>query len=516
MKGFLLFLFVVCMATPAGAQIMTHKLERHINGLTLSLIEDYEHELLLLESTGRDASFLYLFKSPSAPVFCDFMGSEDYGKVIPVSDYAAFAINEVHSPSITLKNVVKDKFRFIGGSWKTKVRLKKASDFMDALDSTAVLFSSSDFYDGVDYDLVMTISYDEREDRCVIESIEGGIESDKQFPIGFYQVIGKNDAAKEQLFSNGRPLEYNSFGQAFSTGKVYSRNDDIALRKHTISKNERYEYVKYDFILRKFRARFRYGLTLGSAYKINTADSDLLTNSKASEYGLDLGMAIGHTSLVAWSLNLGAAYTKSSINMEWQNADYFYEAADISSYEYIRSYHLISATEGMRYTDLAFPLYLSMEAGLARFLRLTLDVGVKGYYNWKTEVIPYHIKGSVTGRSRYDKFDAIDADFTRFLDPGSYARRPWDLSAVGSAGLDIKLYSILYLSGKVSYEFGIFQTFPKNKDTNLKQWMVSADNDYPLSYNPNTGEEVASRSFIQSISFSRRALWLNLGLMVKF
>lgn len=516
MKRILILLFPLLLSAPVEAQIMTHQLERHINSLTLSLIEDYEHELLLLETTGRDASFLDLFKSPAAPVYCDFMNSEDYGKVIPASKYAAFAITEVHSPGVVLKNVVKDKIRYRDGSWKTRVRMNKSQEFMDSADTTAVLFSSSEFYDGVDYDLVMTVSYIESEDRCVIESIEGGIQSDRQFPVGFYQVIGKNETSTEQLYSDGRPIRYNSFGQAFTTGKVVPRNDDIALRKHTVAENDRYEFVWYEFIPRYFRARARFGFTLGSAYYINTSNPSLKTDSKASELGIDLGVVMAHTGPLSWSINSGIAYSMSSIDMEWDNAEYSYEAADASKAGYTRSYHVSSATEGIRYSDLAVPLYFSLEAGVTRYFRLTLDAGVKGYYNWKTTVVPYHVRGTVTGRSRFDNFDLIDTDFTRFLDPGSYARRTWDLSAVGSAGLDLKIYGILYVYGKASYEYGIFQTFPKSKDTILKEWMNTQAGEYPLVYNPNMGEEVATRSFIQGISFSRRALWLNFGLMVKF
>lgn len=508
MKRYLILFLFSLLTVPSGAQIMTHGLERRINGQILTLIENYEQESLALES-GYTTSFLDLFVSPSAPVWCDYMGSPAYGTKVPASDYADYAAAGVRSAAITLKDISKGRLHFQDGMWQAEVHLSKSQEFMDG---NEILFSSTEYYGGKDYELTLTVVYNEEEDRCQIRSIDGVVDSDKPFPSGFYQVIQKNETATEQLYASGQPLQYNSFGQAFNTEKLTSRNDDVTLRKRVLSSNERYEYVTYDFVPRIFRARFRYGFTLGGAYHFTTSESFSSLESKASEMGLDLGVAIGHSGRTSWALYTGAALSNSSISIENRSVAYEYEAADAMGYTYQRAYRIQSAAEALQYQDIAVPLYLSMEAGLASFLRLTMDVGVKGYYNWKTSYTPYHVKATVSGRSKVDKFDDIDADFTRFIDPGKYNRRVYDLSAVGSAGLDIRLYKILSVYGKVSYEYGIFESFTSDN----KYWISEDSGEFPLVYNPIVGEEVARRSFIKCISFSRRALWLNVGLMMKF
>lgn len=507
MKKYLILILLSLFAVPSGAQIMTHGLQRHIYGQVITLVETYEQESLTLD--GGSYAFLSLFQSPSAPVFCDFMGSPDYGNTITAEQYAAYAATGVHSPAITLKDVVKDKLRYENGCWQIDVHLKKAQEFMD---ENEILFSSTEFYHGRDYDLTMTVAYDEAEDRCLIRSITGSMDSSRPFPTGFYQVIQKNETSVEPLYASGRPVEYNSFGQAFNTDKLYSRNDDIVLRKRILGKGDRYEYVTYDFVPRMFRARLRYGFTLGNAYNIVSSQSFSEMKSKAWEAGLDLGVSIGHTGKASWALYTGFALSNSSVSIANRTTSYQYEAADATGYTYSRSYRILEATEGMAYQDMMVPLYLSLEAGLASFLRLTFDLGVKGYYNWKTTVTPYHVHATVSGLSSVDRYDEVNTDFSRFIDPGTYNRRPYDLSAVGGAGLDIRLYSILYLFGKVSYEYGIFDSFSSDQ----KMWIDEASGEFPLVYNPVVGEEVPRRSFIQCISFSRRALWLNAGVMLKF
>lgn len=508
MKRYLAIILFSLLTVPAGAQIMTHGLERHINGLVLTLIENYEQESLALES-GYTASFLDLFQSPDSPVWCDYLGSPAYKTSIPATDYADYAVTGVRSATITLKDVTKSRFRFQDGMWQTQVHLLKSQDFMD---ENEILFSSSEFYEGKDYELTLTVVYNEEEDRCLIRSIDGVMKSDKQFPSGFYQVVQRNETNPEPLYASGKPLEYNSFGQAFNTGKLVSRNDDMTLRRRQLLSTDRYELVTYDFVPRYFRARFRYGFTIGGAYKVTTPVSFSSIESKASEMGLDLGVAFAHIGRSSLSIYAGAALSNSSISLENRNVSYEYEAADEKDRPYRRSYRIESATESFQYQDIAVPLYLSFEAGLASFLRLTFDAGVKGYFNWKTNWTPYHIKASVTGDSRYDKFDRIDDDFTRFIDPGKYNRRVYDLSAVGSAGLDIRVWKIISVYAKVSYEYGIFDSFSSGN----KEWYDKDSGDYPVVYNPVAREEVARRSFIQCISFSRRAIWLNAGLMFKF
>ena len=139
MKRYLAFILLLLLTVPAGAQSLTHGQERHINGLVLTLLENYEQESLALES-GYTASFLDLFQSPDSPVWCDFMGSPDYGTTISASDYAAFATLGVRSAAITLKDVTKSRLRFQDGAWQTQVRVSKSQDFMD---ENEILFSSS-------------------------------------------------------------------------------------------------------------------------------------------------------------------------------------------------------------------------------------------------------------------------------------------------------------------------------------------------------------------------------------
>jgi hypothetical protein len=511
-KGLLLFLVLSLIGPLAEAQTMTRSKERHVNGLILELLEDYEQSVLLYDS-GAKRSFLRLFDDREAGIYCDFLESQHLGEVVSISDYADYALGNVLNTMVEIQDVTKDRPRYTGGAWHWNVSFRKNVRYTDPHE---IYFSSSEFIEGGCFLLTMDVVYDEAEDRCFIHSIEGKTDGKAFIPKGKFLVIQETPGSRDSLLVNGKHPSFNRFGQAIvNNGKVSPGNEDIFLKQKVLASTDRYDYVEYQFRSKNWRFRPRFATTLGSAFHVTSSDNVVSYHSHAMEYGADLGIAFIHGKRIAVSFNIGAALSTSSIELAANNINYSMEILDADRQSYRRSYHILTAIEGIKYQDWVVPAYFSIEAQLMRYVKLLLDIGGNGYVHWKTQINPYHVRGTVEGTSRKATYNDINQDFTRFMEPGSYARkRPYDFTAMARLGVDVKLYGPLFVYGKIGYEYGFKDIYSPSSEE--ASWMNEGDGIYPIVYNAVKDEEVATHSFIHCISLSRRALWLDAGLLIKF
>ena len=87
------------------------------------------------------------------------------------------------------------------------------------------------------------------------------------------------------------------------------------------------------------------------------------------------------------------------------------------------------------------------------------------------------------------------------------------MSLVGGLGLNYNLLKqYLFLCVKFSYELGFTDVHKSNENN----YFNAADQVYPMVYSARLKENVATRSFMDCVSYKRQAMWLELGLMFKF
>ena len=102
--------------------------------------------------------------------------------------------------------------------------------------------------------------------------------------------------------------------------------------------------------------------------------------------------------------------------------------------------------------------------------------------------------------------------YDRFLYPESYCNST-SMSLLGGLSVNYNvLKQNLFVYAKFSYEMGIGAVHESDEAL----YFSEGNSVYPLVYSGRLGEDVATRSFMGCVSFTRQAMWLELGLMFKF
>lgn len=496
------------------AQTLTNRQKRDMNMKLLDLVEKYEMYAAVYDK-ATVYSFIDLFASKDAEVYNDML---EFPASVPVSaeDYVK-KLSERENVGVVVKNVSHGEYFYEGGAWHSIVTFGKSILYNDA---NGVLFSSEEFY-GKDYSVSMDCVYDAARKRFVIASIDGEMVSDVAHLPQTFDVIERNTKNDDKLSVGGKPLKFNSFGQAFTpSGAVRPWNDDVRIRKTVSASTGNYELMKLDFKYTRFRAKARFSCSAGPAFKVSSPVEFGENKSFGYEAGVDLGFAFPLGRKMTMSVFTGLAYSSGSLSLSVGGYDYSYMTTSAGGHPYIRRYSIDRITEGVKYDDISVPLYLNFDHKLTADLLLSWNVGAKLYIHGKTSVVPHHVKASVSGdfsgggiASQEDALGEIDKDFSAFLFPGSYGRNDFDMSLVAGLSLSYNVYNgLVFAYVKVNYEYGISEMYSSDN----KPFYVE-DEVFPLVYTSSGGgQNVAVRSLWECISYRRQAFWPELGVMFKF
>lgn len=508
----LLFLFAPFMA---NAQMLSNQERRHINMRLLALIEQYEINASLYDEANRYA-FMQLFDKEDALVYSDML---DYaaGKQVSVSEYVK-ALSERYNISMHIMNVDHDDYVFDDNQWTTVVKFDKSVAYNDI---NGILFSSSEYYK-TNYSMSMKCVYNKEHDRCYITAINGQMDSEQEPLQDRYVVVNHTDNKVDKLYVNGRLLEFNSFDQAFApVGAIRPWNDDIRLTADTIAATNNYEFVDLKFRTLHWRAKLHYSYAIGSVFNI-TSPMDLDTSASSGfEMGVDFGYNIPLSRHTSMGIYLGAAYSSSKINFGLNNIAYSYQTMDSSGNPYTRHYEFSEITEGLSYTDIAIPVYINFDHRLLNNLYLNWNIGIKFYLNGEAKVTPYHMSGrtygdyngNIVSTQASDAFGDVSGDYSTFLFPNSYNREMYDLSIQGGIGLSYNIFKkAIYLFAEYRYEFGLTDVHKSDG----KYLFAANGSHYPMVYSSRLNANVATRSFMDCVSYKRQAMWIDCGIMFKF
>lgn len=497
-----------------GAQSLDNATRRKLNLAVLNSLDDYQLASAINSKSDR-YRFVQLFENPENSIFCDLFNSGVlYRSKVTVTQYADFLMSKCENVNAEISSVRKiDYFCDEASVWHCKVILDKSLTYNDA---NGVLFPP--FCQSLPpFRLVIDFVYDSITEKAKIRSIDCLNAVQDFVEMNDYYIVQRNRARKDSLRDcrvtiSRKPLEFNSFGQAYAKkGRIDYWDYDVKVDKKVLAEDDPYELIVLNYKRKNFRIKARYGMTYGSRYEIRSSSdfSDFVSAGK--EAGVDLGFSFSCSRGFRIGFYTGAAASYSTLDMAVNNLSYSYQTSDNLGTAYTRSYALNSITQNLKFMDISVPLYMNLNFRIARGLSLYFDAGAKAYFNILAEASPMNIAGSVTQTYKNQKnSQQINVSTNEFLSPKAFEREKMDYSVFGNAGLEICLArNSVYLLASAGYEYGLTWVYESNDN------VFFDGTHFPYVYDATYGRDVVFRPFADCLSFRRECIWFNFGLMLK-
>ena len=519
-RGYILFLLVALLLPGTlAAQTLTNQQKRNILDKVLTVVEEYER-LASLAADGDEYEFKQLFVD-GATVDSDIMGDISYMNSVTVDEY----IKRLQSAGVytEIRDVRKSELSYSERGWRIPISFSKQLYYYD---SNGVYFNVRKYY-GEDINVVMNLLYNDETDMCYIESVNVRSNSSKQFPKGKFLIVDNNGRSEysradryfHMLKADNAPLSFDENGYAIYGANTQFTVDDYDVEVIHNNKEERateaYNFVDFDFVRRSQRAKLKLAY---APFAYNVSGNDRLSKSKSNAFdvGIDYGFTFSSRRKSKMGMFFGAGLSFSSVTLglgkELKNTHVvpslntntgMYE---MNSY----TYTITNAVEQVSYMDLYVPVYFEIEHMLGSKGRVMLswNFGVKSYLNLSAKAkTPY----TVTFNTLVNKESIeLTTTFESFIDPNTYEKNLFDLSAIANLGVDCNVVkNRLYVNASVGYEHGIMDSYVSNKQ-------VYSNPILPKVNKNGSVEHVAVNSLISGLTINRQALWISLGLKYKF
>lgn len=519
----LLFLFV---PTLLFAQSLTNRERRQINSQVLALIEEYERYASLYDDEAEHF-FRSLFKD-DAQIVSDMIGSPSYLKSVSISEYInQLRVNSVNTAT-AIMDVRKGQLKFENGEWHIPIAFRKSLTYID---KNNYVFSIENYYSRY-FNVTMDLVYDENENRCMIASMSGRVDSDKVFPEGRFYIINKPRSSGtryakhfETLKIDSKPIEYNSTGQAMVVSGEPSV-DDVDVEVSVVNETEGFNYdvVSFMFKTRNIRLKPYFSYAPFSAYVVENAAEYMKDESTAMAAGLDFGVTFPAGRHCKMGFYFGAGVSKSTLTLSLDNTTLtynydvpLYDKTNMAFHNNTYKYTISNAMEQVEYMDLYVPLYLDFEFSLGREVLLSFNFGAKAYLNMSAKpTTPYSVEYKVNNVA--NPSDGVAGSVftpTSFIVPNSYAKKSFDISGIANLGLDINLFKKrIYLMLQGGYEYGVTNSY----ESPTSQYGASEVKPIVPELNASgdaVANHVAVNSLISGLETKRRAIWLTTGLKFK-
>lgn len=528
---FSLVVFAFSHAVAAQETPGSRSVERRMNSLVIdALLRMEETSEIVDRQSGRE--FILNFESELTPVFCDLFSSGDFLQQIPVRQYVdcflnADGVSRFTMATLEFRNVRKSGWSFENGRWYCTVLLEKSVNYFDENFVSFPLPGQNSEQTG--FDISVKFVFDESCTGCRIAEINCSNAGDFEALPPHYLVVQKNEAADdakrdENIMIGNSRIVFNEFGQGYASGTEISFwDDDMKVNRIVKSRNERYEYVQFRYKPRHLRLRLRNEFAPFSAYSFS-GRTEILAESSSSAYsvGLDAGYSLTASRAFKIGFFTGIGVSFSNISLKTLPYRYSYSTSvSGDNMPHKRTYQIDYATQGASFSDLCVPVYLSPEFRLHRSVSLFFDLGAKVYFNTVAVTDPFHVSGHVYGEYEDGTpvmdgvygIGAIDSDFKYMINAVTFMRNPVDIALIGDIGFNVNLYDrTVYLEVRAGYEFGLTPTYTSSESTFCSTNYNGAS--YPLVYDYRYGD-IATRPLADCISFKRKALWFNIGLMLK-
>lgn len=510
--------FVMVSGHQAFAQNIVK--QRLITESALSTIENMISTISIRDEESY-SEFVSLFVNDKVPVYNDLLGI-DGSSILPVNEYANLQMKKTNNPQINIANIIKERIWEENGKWKVTLSYDKSQSYTNPC---GVYFSSMDFYRSV-FRETATMVYNEQDKTCLIEKIEGTVDSNKIFPKDFY-VFKRTSELDDRLMFIGKDnvpskMSFNNYDQAMLDGNVDTNsfkfgNSDVTLKPNVQSDCRT---VTMDYIVRHWRVKAHADIPFGY-YNIASSDKNIETKSNGMEFGVDFGYGIVSKENFRLSLYLGLGMANSNIDIALNSTDYSYTTnEDIDGDSYIRHYNNVTGTEAISVTNFQVPIYLDGEISIIPYLSVYLQAGIINGLNISNSISNTNIHAdNVYGI--YPQYNNMVLDyrwgFNNFRRDVTWSNcnvsnvkfNSYTLDAIGGAGLRVHPVRELplYVDLGLAYTYGINDVFtnsdPKHNYVEYTQSGASGtDNVYGL------------KNSITSIK--KQHLKFSIGVMYKF
>lgn len=504
----ILFFFLASSFT-FGQSVETKEAGR-FNIALLDVLEEYERTCSFAEKNDKH-DFLRLFSQETTPcVYNDFLGTERFQAIISPIEYSDYARND---GTVLIRSLIRDvrkegNITYSNGKLHRRISFTKYVMIIDGSVYTegegGVLFDSSQAFDSnSDFRLYMDFSYDPETEECKIDGIQA-VEEMPASPLDdshFSVIVSSSKKYDKDLTSRGEKLKFNEFGQSLAYwNDIDIDNGDVILKSSEITQGDHYNVLAVDYKPIRFRTKAYGNIDLGNAFNVESSYSEMESSSMALNFGLDLGFEKALSKKFRVGIFAGAGLSLGKINLSAPHVSYTLDYMDPS-----RDYSF-SAKESLSITDIVIPAYLESEINLSSRLVLCVDLGTRFYLNWKSDLSPYEVEGTIGSTP-------VTTSYSSFKAPTDYTRKEYDLVLFGNLELDFAILQkslYAYISG--GYEQGLTPVY----DSGLRAYYQESSNVYPFYYSPVLDRDIPMRSLIGSVRYSRRAVWIAVGIKIKF
>lgn len=531
------FLFAFCGS--AFAQNFTNAESRKINTMLLDVIDRYE-DFAGVYDEDSEYEFLRLFQSPDSPVYAgDLLLGYGVDETIPASEYATKMLDFTPNVAVTISKIRKGQAYYENDMLYIPISLQKSIEYTDG----NLILSSDIFYDDK-FDLTLLMACDIENEKCKIASITGSIDSEDVFPMNFIVIrrpepSSSNLKMEDMLTVDGKKLEYNDFDYAIvPEGKLDPIQfkevmHEVRINSELVDSTFRHKEMTYDFKKTRGRFKIRNKYAPMSAYTLTNAPSGISAKSWAYELGFDLGFGVpvGSTGASRFGLFIGIAASYSDLTLINGGFDYNYSLNEyhttpnrLGSYDLVArtdySFEISSVKENVTFVDLMVPLYMSFDHRFGKKGRVWLNwnFGLKAYMNMNDiiglNMSSYVPEGRLTVTDAIKQYCLYDCSFneniSEFIATPDYSKESYELSAAANAAFYIKLSRSAFLTLGAGYELGLTDSHISTRTEYFDSGRV-----YPFVSDVNN-KVIATHSMYDSVSFTREALWVDLGFMFKF
>lgn len=516
MKKYLLILAIVLIPYMLRAQ----SLEKHesvlMNERLLDLIDDYER----YSSFGNKSdasSFLALFFAPNAKVWCDYVSSEYFGRMVNVRDYVEMT-KDMEYHSVRISNLSKHDFFYANHDWHTTIEFDKSIDYEDGLGFT---FTTRSDMAGGDYHIAMDCVWLPKESVFRIEKISGAVKNQSDFQSGLFRVVKHQESLDSKLLYDGKPLKYNEYGFAVlpNRGEFTINDDDFRLQQEVVPGHGRYDVYSFAADPKLFRVRPRMSFLINPVTVKTVYGSDFQPASVGIEAAADFGVALRISDDIKYVPYIGVGIAHSWVDLRSRALLGGHRAA----YTYNDRYYKFKATETFSFDDFVVSLSpASFEYRFDNGLVAALEAGFKVYTNIVATDIYSITFTNPTDAHLIHGFRNVE-ELPLSTDKG--LNHYWIASVFAKGGLDFsfKESSLLFVHLGIENGMGSYSGTFKNviyNNPNPTPWLDDEAGIYPVVYrmNGSTLEDIKDHTFKSSIKSVRRRLSgiIEFGYVYKF
>lgn len=517
MKKLFISLLLLLVSSGLFAQNLTNAQRRRLNLLSVELLEDYELYSRLSDKSAR-YNFKKLFSSPTDMIFCDlYNDGSNFHSQVPVSEYVDFVQGNCESIDVRISRIKRGDLTYNNGRWYYILTFEKQVSFND---KNGVLFPVYED-EAEPFKLEMLIEFDSMADNPLICEIrpQSNIRYDKLDKMLIVQKAEdrKNLKQEVKLTSNGSPIIYNSFGQAMVRSLDFMHPDeDVNVWWDYLATESAYDLIQLKYATNRLRIKLRNEVA-PLAYVPIEAHTGMKTRSFGYSIGFDIGVTFPITNITKGGFYAGVGVVYSTFKT---TADSFTEYA----YSFTNSlglmrnlqYDISKISQRVSFIDLAYPFYFNVETKVRQNVYLIADLGLKFYMNNSYKVTSPR---AVFVKTDQDNYELLEDGTTKPISEkkkATYAgetiitRPDYETSFFFNIGADVELAeNLLYLEAKVGYERGRGEVSCKNFDSVI-------DYERPIIYSETVDRDVLLAPVLGHSKWVRNAIWINVGLKLKF